>query len=520
MSSENTKIYNILGGQLSLNSDVIEYSKIEKEISEYRNRFNKVIVEFTNENMEFLDAHYQNRETDFIFRLCITIFQEFQCMAEECVKKLVNIGVYDKTVDSFGNANRGIGQLYDFTMKTIDVKDSIWDAFNEMQRQAINNAHASAYSQVTGAQYGIITNSITAMALYGWDNYRQTQKQTKKADAEYDDALNRIGDSTEAWHKAKVNELFNTYLETLDNILNNIIFDLKNQFINEYVENGGLDKAVLEYVDKEKSDGILKNSSYATDKKALYLKALEACPFNSDAYKAICDDNLLDEELIECAMDLGADSTLIEYVGNKMDYMAEQKHFDVDKMKLYIHYMAKLLCKNEKAIQDIVFSKKIDTIVEGIKTLYAILDNSYKFNDLYKKLNGYEEEITPPKILEYIEDTLGEKEILVLVDVCGNDIMQEILSKCNLGQTQTLDALKNDLVLKFTDKILNKKKQVAEEKRRQQELQEKKSNINKQIEEQKKILEENKFKMFGDGAKKKKAAKEKIEMLKKELLNL
>ena len=116
-----------------------------------------------------------------------------------------------------------------------------------------------------------------------------------------------------------------------------------------------------------------------------------------------------------------------------------------------------------------------------------------------------------------------------LADNCGFDtILDEVASLVGFTGTisyeSVIEAYVNPIAMYAEEMLTYWKEQEIkrkeEEERKRKELEDKRNKINSEISKQEQIVEENKRKIFGQGAKMKKDALATIEELKQELYNL
>lgn len=87
------------------------------------------------------------------------IIEDIKVYMKKYIAILVDRGIYDKTEDDYVNNNQGLELLLKLTDLKFQIKELLWQQMNNMATNQINDVQFNAYSQVTGNQCGIITNS-------------------------------------------------------------------------------------------------------------------------------------------------------------------------------------------------------------------------------------------------------------------------------------------------------------------------------------------------------------------------
>lgn len=155
---------------LIFNDTLKKYYQIKSAFDGYYDYIEKII-----------DTH-DRQELPEIFE---NINNKLQNIAKNIIQELSNYGIYSITVEDLLYPNEGYVNVFNNLSSYLDFTKKILEKKSEINVSELEKAKLRAESQITGPNYGIITNSIAAQALYGLEASNTINRQKKRALEQY-----------------------------------------------------------------------------------------------------------------------------------------------------------------------------------------------------------------------------------------------------------------------------------------------------------------------------------------------
>lgn len=506
------------GETLLFSEEVLKLENLRNDFDDYSLSLIKLVGEFYNNNKEIITNMYAHNYNDYLYQQLWYIVENIKQYLNQYISTFIEYGINDKSVDDYLESNKNLSLLIEMTDLNYKIKQSLWQQMNNQAIDQMNNAHSVAYSQVTGNKFGIITNSITASILYGIENDYRIRKQTAAANKQYWSDIEKIGAAADQWFQDQWINHFLKYMDNLLAILRDIVQSLFAQIAYDYVQCGLIDESIFQYIeDAEKSNKILNNIDLAADKRKIIIDTLKANPFNSEAYEKICELGFLDEDVVRMSSIFGMKQTILQYTEEVIKELCDSRKYQDNKLKEYIRYLSmmndqseqdnfqQILQENNDKIVKLfrnmkygIYQKKV---VEQVYSYIYIQNNCSSIEDLFDKIYAY-----------YALDELNT--------IINKDNLQNIIKKgLSVSLNDFLDV--KQYFIKTYTKVISAKKGEVEKRKRDICLKEQMlKDIEKEISENNDIILLNKNKLWGEGAKNKKSAKENNEKLKEKYNDL
>ncbi|MBU5447383.1 hypothetical protein [Blautia sp. MSJ-36] len=509
----NSITYKILDGNLTFDSRVLEYGKLKKEFDEYGEELAKVVGDFHEENKSrVMDMyHGEHKYYEYMYRQLNEIVHNIDDHMKKYIQILVNHGVYDKEETQYSHSNSGVVSLLNLTNMEYDLKCLMWDHMNDMYQMQADDAYVNAYSQVQGNQYGIITNSVSASILYGIENEYRIKKSTQRANSEYSSALDSISNSSERWFNNEWGKEFIQYTERLFGLLPSITDALFEQITEDFIKCGIIDKDTHENINREKSDTIIKNLDIASDKKKVLLEAINADPFNEKVYEKIVDEDCLSEDVIKFAIDFGMTEPLLQELSGQLSNIILGGEIDIDRFNLDMKYVNLLSAESEDNIRKKVLGKYLAETEDILKRFQVGITDQIVVQEMYSYLKSNKENLEE-NISKYFEKLFIFWQLEVMPQILKPKEISDLLNRCALSGS-SIGELKEYFVKEYHNAIIRELEKVESY---QNEIRLHKSNLEAieiDIADTQNIITQNKYKLFGEGAKKRKSANEKLQSL-------
>lgn len=263
----------VLGEQLEFHDDLKKYYKLSCDFENKRkglySRVETAITQQTSplEILQMIDTDIRK----FIDRL---------------IGNLVDLGVFDKTIDDFLEVNSGYLEIARCVADYYDFVDAVQDKHTASAAIKKAQAEASMKNASYGLDFGIISSSLIDHVVYSAMNHSESKRQRSQAAATYlkqctaIDYQHRqmISNETLAYYK-------NNFVPKLLSGISPLFADFLSCYVSELHLCSKFDKACLQGISYERSCEIIKNLEERNNKRGVILKAIELCPFNLDIYR-------------------------------------------------------------------------------------------------------------------------------------------------------------------------------------------------------------------------------------------
>lgn len=266
--------FKVLNTELQFQDDLKKYYELS---CEFQAEHNKLYMSVRRE----LDI---KKEPSDVFKTIETAVKQF---IADLINRLSNYGIFDKTESDYLNTNNGYLQLlnatnyyYDYFQNTTKHHTAIAEANKESASVRIN-------SSVTGLDFGIISNSIIDHAVYSAMNKSEIRKQSLAAFERLCNVCDTINATRDNNISAEMAEYYTIHFVPAVTVsLSAIYGQLLSTFSVDLNTCAQLDLSCLDKIDVKRSNEVIANIKNVDNKKGVFLKALELCPYNVEVYRA------------------------------------------------------------------------------------------------------------------------------------------------------------------------------------------------------------------------------------------
>ena len=305
--SDNHCSVQFLGKTFQLPKEIPDYVK-------YLNLFN----EFYNADLKILIKQINNREYAGGSEEDFRVWSEpLKKQGQEVIEMLLNMGVYDITIEDLVINNQGYQKLNELCATTLDkmriiLRDAIGNYIDEMDRN-----RAKAAETITGSGVSIITNSVTSALAYSFMEARTLSNQAKEADALYRESMKVAGERNTTEQKRKENNVLNNiYYPGVKECLNLFTAEMLFTFLTSLNSHGIFNYDSVKHYNIERSNQLIRNiaGKNKTIVEGVLIEAFKNCPYNSNIFIAALDNGLLNKEELNTARIVGIDSEIAQYL--------------------------------------------------------------------------------------------------------------------------------------------------------------------------------------------------------------
>lgn len=253
------------------------------------------------------------------------------------IAKLMEAGVYDRTVTDYLNGNKGFELISKVNQTALSKMKELFIQELDEYKAGVEDALYKRDSSITGMGFSIWSSSFVNHAIYAAMEASTLNKQEAAANKEYQREIDALHSSITSKHDgAKKTYIDSTYIPNMEAAIAVFAFELLDTYISDMIKNGKLDKSILSYINIDRSNDLLKNLDLSPNKEAILHKAFEACPYNLQVYGKTLNHGLLDYATYQTAQyfrqgknilfSLVANLGEVEYPGKfKVNYVAAEK---------------------------------------------------------------------------------------------------------------------------------------------------------------------------------------------------
>lgn len=264
--------FKVLNAELQFHNDLKKYYELSCEFQAVHDKVYKTVRHSFDVNAEPAD----------IFQIIEAAAKQF---VSELINRLSNYGVFDRAASDYLNTNNGYLQLlnattayYKYTKNTTQRNNAIAEASKESANALINRS-------ILGLDFSIISSSIIDHAVYAAMNHAEIRKQSTEALERYYAVCNVINSNKDSKITEEISEYYNRqYIPAITAALETLYGHLLSTYITDLSACSQFDLACLEHIDLQRSNEIINNIDNVDNKQGVFLKAIELCPYNINAY--------------------------------------------------------------------------------------------------------------------------------------------------------------------------------------------------------------------------------------------
>lgn len=411
--------FKVLDTELQFHDDLKKYYDLSCEFQETHNKLYKSLK-------GKLSTHKEPTE----------IFQNIESATKqfigELINRLSNYGIFDRTVSDYLNTNTGYLQLLNATTQYYEYVKSSTERNHAIAEASKESANATINSTITGLDFGIISSSIIDHAVYAAMNNSEIRKQSAAALERYCAVCNVIDANRDNTITVEISEYYaEQYIPAVYSALVALYGHLLSIFTNDLSSCGQFDISCLDTIDLQRSNDIVNNIDNVDNKKGVFLKAIELCPYNTNAYQKGYSAYLFPQgiSVIDACgslikyfnLEKSLGSILVsasslcekakEYLLKDDYYKAKKTYEELSHTYPQKHYgwLGLLLCETKKFTQTTPNMSIIEDLY--VKTINTI-DNSELSNALKMQYSNYKCNVSQYAKLLKERDELSHQEVV------------------------------------------------------------------------------------------------------------
>lgn len=255
---------------------------------------------------------------------------EIERQVGRLIAKLIDNGIYDRTINDYLQKNRGYSLISDVN------KDALKEAARALSQQmsdlldGYEDAVRKKDASVTGLGFSIWSSSFIDHAVYAAMDASSVSAQEKAAAREYEKDMAELNARID--HRKDDNErryIADIYKPHMEVAITEFAYGLLDTFVSDLIEYDKLDKDVLKYIHINRSNDLLKNLELSQNKEAILHKAFEACPYNLQVYKKALEHNLLDLDSYQTALRFKQGASILAFLMEKLEKIEYPNKFHI-----------------------------------------------------------------------------------------------------------------------------------------------------------------------------------------------
>ena len=190
------------------------------------------------------------------------------------IAKLMEAGVYDRTVTDYLNGNKGFELISKINQTALSKMKELFIQELDEYKAGVEDALYKRDSSITGMGFSIWSSSFVNHAIYAAMEASTLNKQEAAANKEYQREIDALHRSITSKHDgAKKTYIDSTYIPNMEAAVAVFAFELLDTYISDMIKNGKLDKSILGYINIDRSNDLLKNLDLSPNKEAILHKA-------------------------------------------------------------------------------------------------------------------------------------------------------------------------------------------------------------------------------------------------------
>ncbi len=264
--------FNILGTTLSFHNDLRKYYHLSCEFQTVHDKLARKV---------HIKLNSQKEPSEILS----SIENETKKFISELINRLSNFGLFERVASDYLNENNGYLNLLTCTTEYYEYCAASTEKHSAIAESNKQSANATIISSINGLDFGIISSSIIDHAVYAAMNKSEIRKQSLAASERYISVCNMINNTRDKSISADIKAYYlDKYVPSLESALTELFIHLLTIFANDLNNCKQLDLHCLEAIDLKRSNEIIDNIANIDNKQGVFLKAIELCPYNLNAY--------------------------------------------------------------------------------------------------------------------------------------------------------------------------------------------------------------------------------------------
>lgn len=410
---------------------------------------------------------------------------EIECQVGKFIEKLIENGIYDRTVNDYLRENEGYKLISKVNNAALEEAKRVLKQEMTEWLEGYEGALTKKDASITGLGFSIWSGSFINHVIYAAMEASKLREQGKVAAKEYQKDMEKLN----AYIESKRNEderqyIVNTYCPNMEVAITVFSYELLDTFISDLIKWGRFNEDILNYTNIDRSNDLLKNLNFSKNKDAVLRKAFEVCPYNLQVYLKALQYGRLQYDDFKTAQYFKQDKNILSVLVEELGEIEYPEKFEID-----YNVAEKLAEFTERDVVSVLHAKTED-YVTALLHAYDEVVKLIANNELCRKM--IVEECSFDTIL--VSNSLAGQEATRRVkSVVDSTVWRQLVDRC--GYSNLLDQVKEYLpnYLEFATKeevddfliakleesleyarenlapVIIKEKQTEEEKKKKQE---------------------------------------------------
>ena len=459
------KIVNFINKKYSLPEDILSYTELLALTNDVKMSLNKAFYNIL-----------KNEEVG-----CIgddQIRPEIDRQTKRFIAKLLEKGIYDRTISDYLNENKGfelISKANDDAL--VQMRKLFIQEVDEYQA-GVEDALCKRDASITGMGFSIWSSSFINHAIYAAMEISTVNKQEAAANKEYQREISQLHQSITNRHEgAKKKYIDNVYIPSMEAAITFFAFELLDNYISDLIKNGKMSSETLNYINIDRSNDLLKNLELSPNKEEIIYKAFEACPYNLQVYGEALRYGFMDYATYQTAQYFKqGNNILISLVRNlgEVEYPA----------KFRINYdVAEKVAEFTKSDVISVLQAKTKDYVDAVVKSYEELAQMLAQEDMvFKMISELKEAdilsgdaISKQKACAYVKEIVPQNVWIELTERCGFTTLLDSIASLmpDVENVESINAfnvaIEEKLYCSFEKARLSLKEKITEQKLREEQ---------------------------------------------------
>ena len=265
-------IFDYPGGQISFHRDLKKYYDARTWLWQERDEEKKLVDK--NQPASTTQDQLSRRLIDFV--------------QKKLIGPLADHSLYDLTVEDFLVDNPGFHALVTAAQQQGQYEINLVDTLMNHANQSIDQAAEIASQSITGMGFDVISNDWVAHALYAAKSQSVLKQQTAQAQAHFNEMAANINASTrQAISDGIAKRREQHWVPECLNAIDQIFEYLLSKYCDCLARTGQFEQSCLDGIDEARSNSVLSNLDFVTDKEKVLYSAIQLCPYNLEIYKEV-----------------------------------------------------------------------------------------------------------------------------------------------------------------------------------------------------------------------------------------
>lgn len=291
-------------------------SELEINVTQSLRRYVSIQREFSEKAQETVTNLDENaRFYDSSLKQISLVRAEISIFIDQLISNLMRqYNYYDCTREDFLQ-----DESYTRLMRIQEEYDKYCELLktNQQALASVKLAQAAgeAASMVTGLDFGIISNSISAHLIYHAQNEAAIRRQKAEAQEYYERQEKLIHAQAEQKASLESHEYYNrVFMPQIKSTTQQVYGGIMISYLQILHKLGAINIDEIKDFDHSRSQQILRNLVGCSNPERVIATALVACPFNTEVYVHAEKYGLLDDNLLLIAEDVGVKDELLQIV--------------------------------------------------------------------------------------------------------------------------------------------------------------------------------------------------------------